>query len=185
MTIDEELLDDIRSYNFIQELRGNKSLVDERLADSDIVDEMNRKNPRGDHRPTIEVPEHLREAVGHRHAPMPYVSGPQIQLDQWARTDSKRAKEIEKNKLCLVCGFKRGRDWIYGLVAGESKDKGPASPTFGHKHCIHLASLYCPHLKNQEFPAALQDGTKITHAQLKELADAERKAKHSERQTHQ
>lgn len=136
-------------------------------------------NPRGKKRPVLKGP-------SGRMTPVPWVGGSQPYYDRWAAIDASRALDAQYNKLCVVCGLYRGDDWVYALLNGEPYDStsdamtilfggGSPSPTYGHPECILKAVLYCPHLKNQEYPAMLQDRvTKINTDQLKEIVKAKK-----------
>lgn len=120
-------------------------------------------NPTGKKRPVLKGPDG-------RMTPVPWVAGDGPEGGEWAFINKQRAEMSELNKLCIVCGEFRGVDWVYALLHGSPRDIAWPCPTYGHPECILKAVLYCPHLKNQEYPAMLQDRyTAITADQLKEI----------------
>jgi len=133
------------------------------------------KNVEGYPRPVL-------DRNGHN-TPIPWVSNKGPEDGEWARIDSDRAVEAEKDELCIVCGLTLTPDYIYLLVDSQHKsDQAPTyaglsalfgelpSPTYVHPKCGQIAALYCPHLKRNKFPAETQNGQRLTHDALKELA---------------
>lgn len=116
-----------------------------------------------------------------QNTPMPWVGGIAVEDGRWAEVQGSRAIQSEKEELCLVCGLPLTSDFIYMLAFGRKSDHAPdlfglllntdlPSPTWAHPKCGRIASLYCPHLKKAEYPAMTQNGEKLTHDQLAELA---------------
>lgn len=144
---------------------------------------MNEVNPAGKRRPIMRGP------TG-RMTPAPWVAGEQLGSydPRWSYVDPSRANVAEYAKLCLMCGTHRGDDWVYGLLNGEPYDYiehndalrmfnvGSPAPTYGHPECILKAVLYCPHLKNQDYPAMMQDRhTKLSVDDLKKIVKDQKK----------
>lgn len=139
-------------------------------------------NPAGFKRP-------LEDFHGKR-LPVPWVTGTGPSLGQWKKIDGDRAREVEEDLLCLVCGEPRGENWVYGNLQfsgmrsmGHSKRAvssvdtfmgRPPSATFGHPKCILTAAINCPHLQAQTHPASLPDGTLLTVEDLRKLIHEER-----------
>jgi hypothetical protein len=108
-------------------------------------------------------------------------AGHALTWDRWAGIDFHRAEDAGNQGLCIICGERVGPDWLYALLSGRPFDRrsnafdiffgvGSPSPTFGHPKCVLIAATFCPHLRRQEHPAQTQDGRKLTHEELKELA---------------
>lgn len=143
-----------------------------REQDHEKADEF---NPVGRQRPIANGPN------GHK-IPVPWIGGIGPQEGSWSYVESRRAREADDKRLCVVCGLNLGTNWVYALFQGAPYDSVgdgiycPPSPTYGHPNCILIAVLYCPHLKNQEYPAMTQDRlTKLSVDDLKVLAREERK----------
>ncbi len=131
-------------------------------------------NRKGFPRPTL--------PMNGKNTPLPWVGGTKPEDGEWASTYQPRAKEAEAERLCIVCGLELSDDFIYMLVDSEisSDHVGTEwdvvlgtytpSPTFVHPKCGQIASLFCPHLKREKYPAQTQNGRKLTHDQLKDLA---------------
>lgn len=116
-----------------------------------------------------------------KNTPLPWIGGKGPEEDQWAKMEPIRTFEAEEDKLCIICGLLLPADYIFLMVASEkwSTYAGNVfdqmfgalpSPTWVHPKCGQIASLYCPHLKEQEYPAITQDEQRLTHEQLRELA---------------
>jgi hypothetical protein len=116
-----------------------------------------------------------------KNTPMPWVGGEKPYEGRWAGIDLHRAEDAGNQGLCIICGERVGPDWLYALLSGRPFDRrsnafdiffgvGSPSPTFGHPKCVLIAATFCPHLRRQEHPAQTQDGRKLTHEELKELA---------------
>lgn len=116
-----------------------------------------------------------------KNTPMPWVSGPGPENDDWALINGERALDADLEKLCIVCGESLTPDFVYLLTHSENWANHRASeieqmifgglptPTWVHPKCGRLAALYCPHLKNQKYPAMTQSEQKLTHDELAEL----------------
>lgn len=125
-----------------------------------------RENRRGFPRPTRKYVGSNPELHG-RQVPMPWATGANPTTGLWAAIDNERSRELEDRYLCLMCGEPLGQNWVYGLLAGQPHDRGydffergpgdAPSPTWMHIKCAILGVLYCPHLKNQEYPCMDQD----------------------------
>lgn len=146
---------------------GNKRLAPFIKEEIRSEREAEKLNPPGWPRPTVKLEEEYREKFGHKTLPVPYSSGNGMFVKDWARVSRPRSHEIAENNLCVVCGEHRGNDWVWALLFGEPKNIAKPSPTYGHPRCILLACMFCPHLKNQRYPAMLQDGRKITVDELR------------------
>lgn len=142
---------------------------------------MSDVNPAGKKRPVMRGPDG-------RMTPVPWIADDRIHNGgKFSNVDYNRADQATHNHLCIVCGTDRGDDWVYGLLHGKPFDaptyyptfifeSGSPSPTFGHPECILKAVLYCPHLKEQEYPAMTQDKrTKLTLDDLKNLTKNSKK----------
>ncbi len=116
-----------------------------------------------------------------KNTPLPWVGGNWPERGHWARVKTIRAVEAEKDKLCIVCGLELSDDFIYMRAFKNISDRAPylfeimmntalPSPTYVHPKCGQIAALFCPHLKQNKYPAQTQSGQKLTHDQLKELA---------------
>lgn len=79
------------------------------------------------------------------------------QESYWKRPDGTRADSKEEMFM------------TFGLLPG--KMGGAPTATFVHPRCALQAAAFCPHLKKQEFPAIAKDGTMLTHADLRRLAN--------------
>lgn len=119
---------------------------------------------------------------GHN-TPLPWVGGNYPINDMWAQVDQNRTDAATDYKLCIVCGNALTPDFIY-MLAFVSRDGGPReslkadyageyglpAPTYVHPKCGLIAAKFCPHIKNEFYPAMTQNGQKLTHAELSELA---------------
>jgi hypothetical protein len=167
--------------NLLREMNG-KPKIDERILDPKQREEWEAKNPRGRIRPRIstESEPYIREKVGHKSAPVPWVSGPNMYANDWASVKDERAREAFIDKLCIVCGLELDSNHLWGLVGGSPIKNTEPAPTHCHPYCIYLASLFCPALKKAEYPAETPSGVKLTHQTLKKIAMEDQKRWQSE-----
>jgi hypothetical protein len=115
-----------------------------------------------------------------KNTPIPWVGGTAPEEGAWAAIDSNRAMDAEVDRLCLVCGLELPDDYVFLLAFDQKADMvgisigglslGLPSPTWAHPKCANVAALFCPHLKSEEHPAETQNGQKLTHDDLRELA---------------
>jgi hypothetical protein len=113
-----------------------------------------------------------------QNTPMPWVGGNYPNEGEWQRVNTFRAIESEEAKLCIVCGLPLPSDFVWMLVqsvmysdtAGLPVLDELPSPTWVHPKCGKIAATFCPHLKSEMYPALTQNGHKLTHAELTDLA---------------
>lgn len=116
-----------------------------------------------------------------KNTPLPWIGAEGPEEGQWAKMEPSRTLASEHDKLCIVCGLSLPTDFIFLLVGSEkwSTFAGNVfdmlvgalpSPTWVHPKCGQIAALYCPHLKAEEYPAITQNGQRLTHQELRELA---------------
>jgi hypothetical protein len=122
-----------------------------------------------------------------QNTPVPWVGGDYPQDGEWASVSSTRAERAELDKLCIVCGETLTDNFIYMMTKiGEWSNHAPTiierlfqeampSPTWVHPKCGQIAATFCPHLKSAQYPAITQDGQKLTHQELADLARTDRK----------
>lgn len=158
---------------------------------------LREKNPSGRSRPVHRLPSDSKSPRAGKLAPVPWVGGPYPHLSEWARVDSERSSEAQREGLCIVCGEALGDFWLYSVVNDEISDTDqqkldvdirdaqtvgqalaiikvkmemadrPPAPTWGHPHCLNLAALYCPHLSKQTHPAVLR--TRVHRISVQDL----------------
>lgn len=127
------------------------------------------KNVKGYPRPVLPKDGH--------NTPMPWLGAEGPETDNWARIAPERAIEAEQDRKCIVCGLELSSDFVYMLAQGEASNRVGfplfgelPTPTWVHPKCGVIAATYCPHLKSEFFPAMTQNGLKLTHQRLKEIA---------------
>ncbi len=134
---------------------------------------MNMTNKAGFPRPVL--------PLNGKNTPMPWVADDGPAEGQWARVNTDRAILAEVQDLCIICGEALTPDWVFCLVSGRGFSHrsplialgvGAPSSTRTHPKCALIGALYCPHLRDQEFPAESQDGVKLTVEELKRLSRA-------------
>ncbi len=106
--------------------------------------------------------------------------------------DHDRVWEAEEKRLCIICGLELTEDFVYSNFDGEPHDsfdrredvyydsdrggfvsviRGAPSATFVHPRCALQAAAFCPHLKQQEYPALDQQGKPLTLDDLRKLSN--------------